>query len=156
MRVRTCTYPSYPCNEAKAILQRLKRPIISVLSPQSMIAVLSVLSSPMLHTSASVCRFVNSPVSMSSKSVHRITELLKGRAQPSKKEWWERYLKNKIEFYGVPMEEIRSITKDCVDKRVCCYPKADSLGIVPETHCGAEVLCCAHFSESCQHECQRP
>lgn len=38
--------------------------------------------------------------------------MLKQRGQPKKKEWWERYLKNVIEFYGVPMNDIRKTIKE--------------------------------------------
>jgi len=36
--------------------------------------------------------------------------------QSSKKAWWERYLKGEIEFYGVPMADIRSTVKFWVDE----------------------------------------
>lgn len=47
----------------------------------------------------------------SSSSVGELSTLLQDAGQASKKQWWERYLKNEIEFYGTPMADIRSAVK---------------------------------------------
>lgn len=47
--------------------------------------------------------------------VESITASLQNVAQASKKEWWENYLKRAIEFYGVPMADIRTCVKEWVD-----------------------------------------
>jgi len=44
-------------------------------------------------------------------AVQSITKALQKAGIPSKKAWWERYLKHEIEFYGVPMADIRRIVK---------------------------------------------
>jgi hypothetical protein len=43
---------------------------------------------------------------------HRLDQMLRERGIPEKKEWWERYLKNVIGFYGVPMGDIRQAIKE--------------------------------------------
>ena len=48
-------------------------------------------------------------------AVDQITASLQKLAQPSKKEWWEKYLKHVIEFYGVPMADIRTSVNDWVN-----------------------------------------
>ena len=42
-----------------------------------------------------------------SRAVKELTKRLKESGQSSKKEWWEKYLKQTISFYGTPMGEIR-------------------------------------------------
>lgn len=41
--------------------------------------------------------------------------ILRHSGVPSKREWWERYLKHQIEFWGVPTAEIRSVMAAWVD-----------------------------------------
>jgi len=50
------------------------------------------------------------------KHADSITNALQSIGQSSKKAWWERYLKGEIEFYGVPMADIRSTVKFWVDE----------------------------------------
>jgi len=48
-------------------------------------------------------------------AVDQITAKLQNLAEPRKKEWWDKYLKHVIEFYGVPMADIRTSVKDWVN-----------------------------------------
>lgn len=50
-------------------------------------------------------------------AVQELTTLLQQAGQPSKKQWWERYLKNEIEFYGTPMADIRSAVKTWISNQ---------------------------------------
>lgn len=43
-----------------------------------------------------------------SKQVEELTSLIQQAGQPSKKKWWENYLKHELEFYGAPMADICS------------------------------------------------
>lgn len=43
--------------------------------------------------------------------IEELAGRLAAAGQAEKKEWWERYLKHEIEFFGVPMGEIRLITR---------------------------------------------
>ena len=58
-------------------------------------------------TTASSSTTTTTRTTTTARTVSRLIELLKERGQPKKKLWWEKYLKNEIEFYGVPMEDIR-------------------------------------------------
>jgi 3-methyladenine DNA glycosylase AlkD len=40
-----------------------------------------------------------------------INNELQDSGNKAKKEWWEKYLKNELQFYGVPMDQIRSIAQ---------------------------------------------
>ena len=42
------------------------------------------------------------------RAVKELTKRLKNSGQTSKKQWWERYLKQTISFYGTPMGDIRT------------------------------------------------
>ena len=42
------------------------------------------------------------------RAVSELTTRLKDAGQRSKKEWWERYMKHTIQFYGTPMGDIRT------------------------------------------------
>ena len=61
---------------------------------------------------------VMSSLPSSEIAVQELTALLESAGQPSKKEWWERYLKNEIQFYGTPMADIRSCVKIWISAQV--------------------------------------
>ena len=44
-------------------------------------------------------------------AVADLSDRLRAHADPAKRDWWERYLKGAISFYGVPMGEIRRIVR---------------------------------------------
>lgn len=46
---------------------------------------------------------------MQAVDLEELRTILRYSGIPAKKEWWERYLKHEIEFWGVPTAEIRSI-----------------------------------------------
>jgi 3-methyladenine DNA glycosylase AlkD len=43
--------------------------------------------------------------------IANLSATLRGAGVPAKKAWWEQYLKHRIEFYGVPMAEIRAAVR---------------------------------------------
>ena len=45
------------------------------------------------------------------EGVQELSNLIQNSSQTSKKEWWEKYLKHEIEFYGTPMANIRHAVK---------------------------------------------
>jgi len=55
-----------------------------------------------------------SRASTPSEAMQELTSLLQQKGQPSKKQWWERYLKNEIQFYGTPMADIRDSVKSYI------------------------------------------
>jgi 3-methyladenine DNA glycosylase AlkD len=58
-----------------------------------------------------LCFRSRAKLTLSMSLASRIDQDLKDSGSQVKKAWWEKYLKNELQFYGVPMERIRVIAQ---------------------------------------------